>query len=701
VTTTVLRGRSGFVSALALAPTTLLLGYLAPAPGLGLALRLAGAAACVLLVPGALLLRVLGWTPSLAMAIAGWFTVSLAVAAVGLAVVFLLGTSIVVAGVVIGAVCAATAPIAIGRARSSPALEHERQPLFLVLALSFAYACVLWWAAGPLKTDGLFHAARARKLAEFGSLPSLSTVAEFKDGGVHPGYVFPLWHAVEALISRLAGVDVVTAQLLLPAVLLPLAFVLLYATGSVVFCSPWGGAALVVAALAQFGFAARETNPAGTGLFENLSWPRGSAFLLIGVALVALVFGFVVEGGWLYLVPLVAASFALNAIHLTNTLFLALVLVGFLLARLLAVRGWDDMATRTVVAMGGALAPFALFLPIVIPVARTSADVVPSEATRAFELHHFYGIFSSVGRWVVLSPDAIAHGGPVMVAGLLAVPLAAFASRSLWASVALGGVVTILVVALTPPLFTFVSDYLSLSQTRRLPLFLPLGVAIVGAAAVVSRFKALGVGVAAGAGILLTMLYSDPGRRYEGPGWAVIVGLVGGVAALAAGALRRSRGPDVGPWALAAVVALAFPVAVSTLSGLTPGSRASPLTRAVIAAVRADVPAGDVVFSDPRSGYALAAYAPVYITSSRLGYVAPTKANHVGARLEDATRFLSNSSISDSERDEILQRWGAEWLLVDKRGPYPREFVSRLELVYEDGRYALFRVAPRAGRALG
>lgn len=695
------RGRNGFFALLAAAPGALVLGHLLPASGPGLALRLAGAAACVLLVPGALVLRALAWAPAPAVAVAGALAVSLAIGGVGLAVVFLFDTSIVVIGLVVALFCVGAVPFAFRRERSSLGLlEDERRPFLAVLAVSIAYACVLWWAAGPLKSDGLFHAARERKLADFGSLASLSTVDEFKDGGVHPGYLFPLWHAVEALISRAAGVDVVTASLYLPVVLLPLAFVLFYALGSVVFRSPWGGAALVVAGLAQFGFAAGETNPPGTGFFENLSWPRGSAFLLISVALLAVGFAYILEGGWRYLVPLVAASFALTAIHLTYTPFVAIVLGGFLLARLLFVRAWDETATRVVVVLGGVVVPFVLFLPVVVPVARESADVTPSGATREFELEHFHGIFRSVGRWVVMSPDAVAHGGPMVAAGLLAVPLAAFAGRRFWAAVVLGGVLMIVVVAFTPPLFTLFSESLSLSQTRRLPLFLPLGVAVVGAAAVLSRFKAVGLAVAATAGIVLTVFYGDPTPRYEGPGWLVIAGSVGGVAALVVVAVRQSPGPDVGPWALAIVVALALPVGVRALYGLEPGGRTGQLTPGAIAAVRDDVPVGAVVFSDPRTGYELAAYAPVYITSSRPGYVAPTKANHVGDRLNEARRFLSDTSVSDAQRREILDRWGAQWVLVDKSRPYPRDFLSQFHLAYQDGRYALYRLEPETRRGL-
>ena len=73
-----MRGR--FVGVVTLAPALLLFAHLLPASGFGLALRLASAAACVLLVPGALLLRTIGWPASPGIALAGSFALSLAVA---------------------------------------------------------------------------------------------------------------------------------------------------------------------------------------------------------------------------------------------------------------------------------------------------------------------------------------------------------------------------------------------------------------------------------------------------------------------------------------------------------------------------------------------------------------------------------------------------------------------------------------------
>ena len=49
---------------------------------------------------------------------------------------------------------------------------------------------------------------------------------------------------------------------------------------------------------------------------------------------------------------------------------------------------------------------------------------------------------------------------------------------------------------------------------------------------------------------------------------------------------------------------------------------------------------------------------------------------------------------------EILDRWGAQWVLVDKSRPYPRDFLSQFHLAYQDGRYALYRLEPETRRGL-
>jgi hypothetical protein len=692
------RLQSRFVGLLAVAPAVLLIAHLLPTSGPGLALRLAGAAACVLLLPGALILRALGWPSSVAVAVAASFVLSLAVVAFALALVFAIGTSILLAMAVLVAVSACAAVPAALRNTAGSFARSERVALAVVLGAALVYAGIVWWGVTPLRGDAFFHLARARKLGEFDTLNELAVVGEFKGGDLHPGYAFPLWHAVDALVARFAGVDVASVFIYLPAILVPLAFVLAYAAGCAVFRSPAGGLALVAAQAAYAGFSGfirRDGNPAGLGLFEHVTQPREASHLLLVTAAFALVFSFVVAGGWVLYVALCAAGLALAVVHPTYAPYFALVVAGFLLARVVLIRGWEPLLTRTALALGGILVPFGLVLILLLPLASENSGVEPTSASRASELAHYGNAFTRLGDWFGLSPDGIARLGPVIVAGLFGIPLAGFAARRVWAALVLGGSLVVLAVVLFPPLFTALSDAISLSQSRRLPQFIPVAFALAGGCIVLSRFRAAGVALAAGAGLALALIYPDDGAypsEKGGPGWAVWIAVAGGVAALAAGALLRTRGPNASVWAAAATIAFVVPGAVTGLSGLTASDRKTGLPPGVIAAVRADTAPGEVVFSDPATAYRIAAFAPVYINASAPSHVTDTPTTDPRARAAAARRFLADDSLSDGERRAMLARYQADWVLIDKRQPHPEAFLRRLRLVFEGGRYALYEV---------
>ena len=692
------RLQSRFFGLLAVAPAVLLVAHLLPASGPGLALRLAGAGACVLLVPGALILRALGWPSSIGLAVAASFVLSLAVVAFALALVFAIGTSIVLAMVVLVVASACAAVPAVLRSAPAELARPERVALAVVLGAAIVYAAVVWWGATPLRGDAFFHLARARKLAEFDTLNDLAVVGEFKGGDLHPGYAFPLWHAVDALVARFAGVDVANVFIYLPAILVPLAFILAYAAGSAVFRSPAGGVAFVAAQAAYAGFSGfirRDANPAGLGLFEHVTQPREASHLLLVTAAFALLFGFVAAGGWVLFVALCAAGFALAVVHPTYAPYFALVAAGFLLARAILIRGWEPLLTRTALALGAILVPFGLVLILLAPLASENSGVNPTAASRASELAHYGNAFTKLGDWFALSPAGIARLGPVIVAGLVAIPLAGFAARRLWAALVLGGSLVVLAIVLLPPLFTALSDAISLSQARRLPQFLPVAFAVTGGCIVLSRFKAAGVALAAGAGLVLALLYPDdnayPFER-GGPGWAVWIAAAGAVVAVAAGAFLRTRGPDPTVWAAAATIALVLPGAVTGLSAVSASDRKMGLSPAVIAAVRANTAPGEVVFSDPATAYRIAAFAPVYISASTPSHVTDTPKTNPTARAVAAERFLADGSLSSGERRAILARYQADWVLIDKQQPHPEAFLRQLRLVFEGGRYALYAV---------
>jgi len=101
--------------------------------------------------------------------------------------------------------------------------------------------------------------------------------------------------------------------------------------------------------------------------------------------------------------------------------------------------------------------------------------------------------------------------------------------------------------------------------------------------------------------------------------------------------------------------------------------------------VRAHVPAGDVVFSDPLTAYELGAFAPVYVNAAPTSHVADTRANRPTERVHDANRFFR-----DRGPLSVPRRYGAHWVLVDRTRVGNVRF--GLPRVYVGSRYVLYRL---------
>src|ERR1051325_4761749 len=72
---------------------------------------------------------------------------------------------------------------------------------FAVLALGLAAGIAYWWVAS-YGGDSFFHLGRVQKLVDFDSI-SLRSLDEYRDGGLHPGYAFPLFHGLDRKSTRL------------------------------------------------------------------------------------------------------------------------------------------------------------------------------------------------------------------------------------------------------------------------------------------------------------------------------------------------------------------------------------------------------------------------------------------------------------------------------------------------------------------
>jgi hypothetical protein len=642
-----------------------------PETGVGLYVRLAAATLCLLL-PGALVARALGQQS--AFAALSWSLAGLTAAS---AVMFAVEGPLWWALVLYAGVGAVALPFA--------TWQPLRRPSPFAIGVGLAgvgFGIALWSIAGQLDGDALFHLARIRKLEAFDNL-TLESVNEFVDGGLHPGYAFPLWHVLMAGVAWLAGVDSGAAVLHEPSVLAPVAFLVAYEAGVAILRTAWGGIAALLAAVALTALA-----PGRGGAYTALSLPATSSRHLLAPATVAAFFVFVRKPAWATGLTAAAASLALALVHPTYVIFVAVPLAGYVLARLVLARG--ELA-RGAAGLAFVLVPAAAVAAWLAPTVRDTASHNPSVAERARGLAHYPGqvdIFSPDS--FRLAPEMLGRPGAVAIAALLAVPLAALASRRRWSAYVLGGSVALLAILLLPELFAPFSDAVSLSQARRAAGFVPLAAAFAGGAAVLARLASwLAVPAAVAAGIALELAW--PGEftyvlDKGGPAIAAWIALVGGAVALIVAAVLGRRGTldDRGPLAAAVAAAFVLPVAIFGF-GHWDAARyePSPLTRGLVERLES-LPEGRVVFSDDSTSYWAASVAPVYIATARPGHVADTDENRPYERRDDANLFGRTGDLS------IPGRYRADFVLV-RRDRWPRLDLA-LPAAYRDGRYVLYRL---------
>src|SRR5262249_33045513 len=192
--------------------------------------------------------------------------------------------------------------------------------------------------------------------------------------------------------------------------------------------------------------------------------------------------------------------------------------------------------------------------------------------------------------------------------------------------------------------------------------------------------------LALGAGMFLQIVY--PGDfeyvlKNPAPAWIAWFAVVGTVIALVVGFRRRQPALETGA-ALASAAALT-PVSAGGLLDLRPPPppAIAMLSPGVVGAVRDDVPAGTIVYSDPETSFRLAAAAPVYIAVAPPGNVADTKKNRPYARAHDARRFLRTGDLS------IPRDYGARYVVLDRLRPMLK---LHLPIVYNDDRFTLYRL---------
>ena len=679
------------IAALMFIPLALLgVAQLLPTSGLGLAIRLGAAFLLVLIVPGALVQRLISEPREPGIAIAGALMWSLALVALGLAVTFAVGRSLTLVLIVI-AVAGALAAVPALRSPARPFPRVALLPIGVVVVVGLLLGVAVWWASEAIQGDGLFHMARARKLDELPSLGSVHALNEFRDGGLHPGYAFPVWHAAMALVARLGDVDVVVVVQYGPALLVPLALVVTYAAGAVLFDSWAGGLGTLGAQLGLAAFA-----NGGIGSLELLTLPPAAARLLLVPALLALVLAYLKRPERRLLPAVALGALALTIVHASYMVFVCMIVLGYAVARLISERreARDDLG-RVVAVFVALLVPFAAFLAWLLPVLRQTAAVRPdaTEAARAIE-RYAQALVASDDTFR-LSADTIVRGGATAIAAFLLMPVFIFAARRRSTALVVGGAFVLLVVAFVPALFTQFSELISLSQARRLPAFLPLAFAVGGGALLLARARHYAVAGALVLGVALVLIYPAGAEQAHSTGWALWIGLAGVIAALLFGrAVGRRLEIGTNAWATLVVAAFLIPVSIDALARLAK-EPADPraLPPSLVEAVRQEVALGEVIFADLETSYRLAAAAPVPIAAGPPAHVAQTTPNRPFQRRQDVIRFFYRAGVVDAQRVKILEQYDATWLVVDRSRGFPEALISQWTGVpYDDGRYVLLRV---------
>jgi hypothetical protein len=547
--------------------------------------------------------------------------------------------------------------------------------VFTVLA-GLGFGIALWSIEGVVRGDALFHLGRMRKLDDFGNL-TLRAVDEFKDGGLHPGYAFPLWHAWLALVGKVTGLDPTQVIRHESSLLAPLAFVLAYELGREVFRSRTAGVATLLAQVGMIALA-----PGNGGAYRTLELPGTTARQLLVPAATIVFFRFVRAPSYALGGTLAVAATALAFVHPTYALFLAIVLGGYALARLLFVRELR-MNALALAAFGVPMALVFLWLKPIVDETESRHAVAQGIAQYRSDLvvhsHTSYHLAAGV----------VSRTGAIAIAALVLAPFAALATRRRWAALVAGATTLLLGLELWSLAFPHFSHLVSLSQSRRAAGFLPFAVMFAGGLGVLRRLAGpLLVPLALAAGITLELSWPGDFRlhlAHGGPAAAAWIALAGSLAALVAGAFLRLRLER--PTALAAVL-FVLPVAVHGFAHwATVGKTDSAaLTPGLVQFLRRDVPKRAVVYADLQTSYRISAYAPVYVANGPPTHVADTRANDPYGRVAALRRFLRTGDAS------VLRRYGAQWLVL-RRGERPH---PTGELVYRDGRFRVFRLQSRA-----
>jgi hypothetical protein len=657
---------------------------LLPSGGIFTAIKLAIATWGTLVLPGAVILRLIGWPASPAAALPACAAWSMTALAPGFVLMLATGGGVPVIALWLLAVIGAGLVIGRGK-RFEIAVDPSRESLVFggaVLLFAFLVAIGSWNNVG----DAVEHIARMRKITELDPpARHLDQLGLLPPGtGLHAGYAFPLWHATGATGVWLSGLEETIMFRYWPSILMPFIAAAIFDAGRQMFRSRAAGIGVCLGYLGVYAF------PNGVGYFAQVSYPGYICIFLFWPLVVARTFTYLREGGREPILTAAAASFVVSAVHPSYAPYMIMLIAAFLVARTLVTRDRTELR-RLGTMLGAVSVPFLLFLIWLYPIADANASTIDRAKT------HFQSLVDASGDLVNMKAGWATRGGAVALAALACVPLASAAARHRAAAFIAGTSAAVLLTLLVPWFFTPFAEVMSISQGRRFLFYLPWAFALMGGALVLSRLRYIGVALALATGIVLNQAWPgdfDYHLSAPGPGWLAWFAAGGALIALAAGAAAKLEFRYKERWAVLIVAALVLPVAVTGIDGMhTFKGTSGTINSRLIAAVRLYVTPEDVLMAMPETAYRLDAQAPIYIAAVAGGHGGDTVLNNSYERRRDVARFFRNAT-EPEEAQEIVDRWDVQWVLVRKDEPYPQQYLSAFHPVYEDKLFILYPVDP-------
>ncbi len=594
--------------------------------------------------------------------------------------------------------------------------------------------------------DALYHAAQALKLATLDS-PTFANTLQFPDGGPHPGYFVPAWHAIIGLVAWVTKAATLEVISVLPTILVPAGVATQAGLAQVLFQSRLAGLAggAVAAWVYVVGYAKMQPITQG-------SQPRQVSIDLLLPLVVALIFvvarsragsadrnqRHIATGA------LVAAVSALVVLHVSYVALMGLVVAGIMVAgAMCAGRGVAPFAAPAAVVLATCIAGVALLSPTLstledfLPGA--DPDVVAAQPDRLDQSRgaQVDGLFRGTEEAFRLDPRWTVRGGPVPVLAIMASVLALVLARFPAAWYLLGTTAALLVATLSTHVFPLAVGAMGPAQAKRLPLVLPMAplltllVLLVAAGYGLSRTPAahrwwLVACAAIGGGLFLgTGRYMEVGRPSPEVVLPVVLGiLVAGTVLLATSRLRPAwrRDADWSPVlergiAVPGAMLVGFgvlllgtaPVAADRIAWAVDFASERParvldwprVAHPVLQEALATAAPGETLMAPPVASYRMMAVAPVYVVSSDPLSTANVPANRIEERFATVQRFYA-ADAPDDERFRILAETGTDLVYVDhRRHGGLLEFIERndgsFELVAGDAGSSVHRVVRSAG----